>query len=140
MPTRNQKRVLMKSVKPRRGRGLLGFLRPNGRKSRVFLYAKSKRPMNLGTVKSKLEKGVYASADGFAADVRLIFSNAFIYSPLGSKNRAAAKHLSRVFETQWKEAEENMSKTACPPPLPKRRPNGKSSSALPSKFDRKQKR
>ncbi|KAH0976460.1 hypothetical protein GBA52_026179 [Prunus armeniaca] len=90
------------------------------------------RPMDLGTVKSKLEKGVYSSADGFAADVRLIFSNAFRYFPLGSRNRAAAKHLSGVFETQWKEAEEKMSKTACPPPtppLPKRRPNGNSSSA-----------
>ncbi|XP_034197526.1 transcription factor GTE11-like isoform X2 [Prunus dulcis] len=90
------------------------------------------RPMDLGTVKSKLDRGVYSSADGFAADVRLIFSNAFRYFPLGSRNRAAAKHLSGVFETQWKEAEEKMSKTACPPPtppLPKRRPNGKSSSA-----------
>ncbi|XP_021802750.1 ankyrin repeat, bromo and BTB domain-containing protein DDB_G0293800-like [Prunus avium] len=90
------------------------------------------RPMDLGTVKSKLERGVYSSADGFAADVRLIFSNAFRYFTLGSRNCAAAKHLSGVFETQWKEAEEKMSKTACPPPtppLPKRRPNGKSSSA-----------
>ncbi|PQQ19869.1 bromodomain-containing protein 3-like [Prunus yedoensis var. nudiflora] len=168
MPTWNQKRVFMKSVKPRRGRGLLGFLRPNGRKSRllVFLCAKSKvldslmnlghasyfnkpvvdpvaenlpgyfdeiwRPMDLGTVKSKLERGVYSSTDGFAADVRLIFSNAFRYFPLGNRNLAAAKHLSGVFETQWKEAEEKMSNTACPPPtppLPKRRPNGKSSSA-----------
>ncbi|PQM37610.1 bromodomain-containing factor 1 isoform X1 [Prunus yedoensis var. nudiflora] len=90
------------------------------------------RPMDLGTVKSKLERGVYSSADGFAADVRLIFSNAFRYFRRGSRNHAAAKHLSRVFETQWKEAEEKMSNTACPPPtppLPKRRPNGKSSSA-----------
>ncbi|KAH0976445.1 hypothetical protein GBA52_026164 [Prunus armeniaca] len=89
------------------------------------------RLMDLGTVKSKLEKGVYSSADGFAADVKLIFSNAFGYFPLGSRNRAVAKHLSGIFETQWKEAEEKMSKTACPPPtppLPKRRPNGKSSS------------
>ncbi|BBH09057.1 nuclear protein X1 [Prunus dulcis] len=90
------------------------------------------RPMDLGTVKSKLERGVYSSADDFAADIRLIFSNAFRYFPLGSRNRAAAKHLSGVFETQWKEAEEKMSNAACPPPtppLPKRRPNGKSSSA-----------
>ncbi|CAB4289575.1 unnamed protein product [Prunus armeniaca] len=90
------------------------------------------RPMDLGTVKSKLERGVYSSADDFAADIRLIFSNAFRYFPLGSRNRAAAKHLSGVFETHWKEAEEKMSNAACPPPtppLPKRRPNGKSSSA-----------
>ncbi|ONH90377.1 hypothetical protein PRUPE_8G050900 [Prunus persica] len=89
------------------------------------------RPMDLGTVKSKLERGVYSSAADFAADIRLIFSNAFRYFPLGSRNRAAAKHLSGVFETQWKEAEEKMS-NACPPPtppLPERRPNGKSSSA-----------
>ncbi|CAL9020749.1 unnamed protein product [Prunus brigantina] len=90
------------------------------------------RPMDFGTVKSKLERGVYSSADDFAADIRLIFSNAFRYFPLGSRNRAAAKHLSGVFETQWKEAKEKMSNAAChppTPPLPKRRPNGKSSSA-----------
>ncbi|XP_008229040.1 PREDICTED: bromodomain-containing protein 2-like [Prunus mume] len=77
------------------------------------------RPMDFGTVKSKLERGAYSSADGFAADVRLIFSNAFRYYPLGRKERAAAKHLHGVFETKWKEAVEKKSKAVCPYPLPK---------------------
>ncbi|CAL9012328.1 unnamed protein product [Prunus brigantina] len=68
------------------------------------------RPMDFGTVKSKLERGAYSSADGFAADVRLIFSNAFRYYPFGRKERAAAKHLNGVFETKWKEAVEKKSK------------------------------
>ena len=32
-------------------------------------------PMDLGTVKRKLERREYASPDDFAADVRLVFQN-----------------------------------------------------------------
>ncbi|KAK9156977.1 hypothetical protein Scep_003551 [Stephania cephalantha] len=38
-------------------------------------------PMDLGTVKKKLENGLYSSARDFAADVRLTFSNAMKYNP-----------------------------------------------------------
>ncbi|BFG25168.1 hypothetical protein CerSpe_114420 [Prunus speciosa] len=76
------------------------------------------RPMDFATVKSKLERGAYCSSDGFAGDVRLIFSNAFRYYPLGKKERAATNHLNGVFETKWKEAVEKKSKAFCPS-LPK---------------------
>ncbi|KAL6284177.1 hypothetical protein ACE6H2_015106 [Prunus campanulata] len=77
------------------------------------------RPMDFGTVKSKLERGVYSSADGFAADVRLTLSNALRYYSDGRIERAAAKHLSGVFESKWKETVEKNPKSFCPPPLPK---------------------
>ncbi|CAB4308363.1 unnamed protein product [Prunus armeniaca] len=77
------------------------------------------RPMDFGTVKSKLERGVYSSADGFAADVRLTLSNALRYYPHGRIEHAAAKHLSGVFESKWKEAVEKNPKSFCLPPLPK---------------------
>ncbi|XP_034212517.1 transcription factor GTE12-like [Prunus dulcis] len=77
------------------------------------------RPMDFGTVKSKLERGVYSSPDGFAADVRLTLSNALRYYPPGRIERAAAKHLSGVFESKWKEALEKNPKSVCPSPLPK---------------------
>ncbi|BFG29517.1 hypothetical protein CerSpe_157910 [Prunus speciosa] len=77
------------------------------------------RPMDFGTVKSKLERGVYSSPDGFAADVRLTLSNALRYYSLGSVECAAAKRLSGVFESKWKEALEKNPKSVCPSHLPK---------------------
>ncbi|KAK9106774.1 hypothetical protein Syun_022785 [Stephania yunnanensis] len=38
-------------------------------------------PIDLGTVKKKLENGLYSSVRDFAADVRLTFSNAMKYNP-----------------------------------------------------------
>ncbi|KAK9088224.1 hypothetical protein Scep_027306 [Stephania cephalantha] len=38
-------------------------------------------PMDLGTVKKKLENGSYSSARDFAADVKLTFSNAMKHNP-----------------------------------------------------------
>ena len=38
-------------------------------------------PMDYGTIKTKLEAGGYPDADAFAADVRLVASNAVTYSP-----------------------------------------------------------
>ncbi|CAB4277932.1 unnamed protein product [Prunus armeniaca] len=77
------------------------------------------RPMDFGTMKSKLERGVYSSADGFAADVRLTLSNALRYYPHGRIEHATTKHLSGVFESKWKEAVKKNPKSFCPPPLPK---------------------
>ncbi|KAI5338771.1 hypothetical protein L3X38_018043 [Prunus dulcis] len=51
--------------------------------------------------------------------LKLIFSNAFRYYPLGRKERAAAKHLNGAFETKWKEAVDKKSKAVCPSALPK---------------------
>ncbi|KAK1587915.1 hypothetical protein Q3G72_018228 [Acer saccharum] len=42
-----------------------------------------KNPMDLGTVKSKLNKNLYDSPADFAADVRLTFKNAMTYNPKG---------------------------------------------------------
>ena len=39
-----------------------------------------KRPMDLGTVRSKLDAGAYASPEAFAADVRLVFDNATTFN------------------------------------------------------------
>ena len=40
-----------------------------------------KSPMDYGTIKGKLEAGTYSDAAAFAADVRLVCSNAVTYSP-----------------------------------------------------------
>ncbi|XP_008226965.1 PREDICTED: SWR1 complex bromodomain subunit bdf1-like [Prunus mume] len=73
----------------------------------------------LGCMMNLRHRGVYSSPDGFAADVRLTLSNALRYYPPGRIERAAAKRLSGVFESKWKEGLEKNPKSVCPSPLPK---------------------
>lgn len=59
-----------------------------------------KNPMDLGTVKSKLGKGLYDSPMDFAADVRLTFNNAMKYNPKGHEVYSLAEQLLSRFE-EW---------------------------------------
>ncbi|XP_057516358.1 transcription factor GTE10-like isoform X2 [Amaranthus tricolor] len=68
-----------------------------------------KHPMDLGTVKTKLSRGEYTSPLGFAADVRLTFSNAMTYNPAGNDVHFMAQTLSKNFEQRWKVIEKKMS-------------------------------
>ncbi|CAJ2658730.1 unnamed protein product [Trifolium pratense] len=58
-------------------------------------------PMDLGTIKSKLEKNVYFSKEEFAADVRLTFSNAMTYNPPANDVHLMAKELNKLFDRKW---------------------------------------
>ncbi|XP_061733063.1 bromodomain-containing protein 2-like isoform X1 [Nerophis ophidion] len=57
-----------------------------------------KYPMDLSTVKTKMEKGEYQDVQSFAADVRLIFSNCYKYNHPGHSVVALAKKLQGLFE------------------------------------------
>lgn len=59
-------------------------------------------PMDLGTVKSKLERNMYRASEEFAADIRLTFSNAMLYNPPANYVHKMAKELNEVFEKRWK--------------------------------------
>ncbi|KAK1309022.1 Transcription factor GTE12 [Acorus calamus] len=63
------------------------------------------KPMDLGTVKWRLEKRVYADTHMFAADVKLTFSNALHYNPPGNDVHEMAKQLDVFFASRWKELE-----------------------------------
>lgn len=67
-----------------------------------------KHPMDLGTVKSKITSGQYSSPMGFAADVRLTFSNAMTYNPPGNDVHVMAETLSKYFEVRWKSVEKKL--------------------------------
>uniref|UniRef100_A0A2P2LHJ7 Bromodomain-containing protein n=1 Tax=Rhizophora mucronata TaxID=61149 RepID=A0A2P2LHJ7_RHIMU len=58
-------------------------------------------PMDLGTVKSKLNKNWYKSPEEFAEDVRLTFHNALRYNPKGQDVHIMAEQLLKVFEDRW---------------------------------------
>ncbi|KAF8080601.1 hypothetical protein N665_0932s0001 [Sinapis alba] len=57
-----------------------------------------KKPMDLGTVKTNLEKGFYGSPVEFASDVRLTFTNALAYNPKGQDVYKMAEKLLSQFD------------------------------------------
>ncbi|XP_011096463.1 transcription factor GTE9-like isoform X3 [Sesamum indicum] len=65
-------------------------------------------PMDLGTIKRKLEGNMYFGAEEFAADVRLTFSNAMLYNPPDNRVHSCAKKLDRNFNRRWKILEAKM--------------------------------
>ncbi|KAI9086725.1 hypothetical protein K1719_031319 [Acacia pycnantha] len=58
-------------------------------------------PMDLGTVKTRLNKNWYKSPKEFAEDVRLTFRNAMQYNPPGQDVHVMAEQLSKMFEERW---------------------------------------
>eukprot|EP00252_Welwitschia_mirabilis_P013287 TRINITY_DN2928_c0_g1_i2.p1 TRINITY_DN2928_c0_g1~~TRINITY_DN2928_c0_g1_i2.p1 ORF type:complete len:846 (+),score=160.24 TRINITY_DN2928_c0_g1_i2:725-3262(+) len=67
-----------------------------------------KHPMDLGTIKGKLDKGEYLDARDFAADVRLTFNNAKTYNPPGNDVHIMADQLSKMFEEKWRSIERKL--------------------------------
>ncbi|XP_045626950.1 bromodomain-containing protein 3 isoform X2 [Ursus americanus] len=75
-----------------------------------------KHPMDLSTVK-KMDGREYADAQGFAADVRLMFSNCYKYNPPDHEVVAMARKLQDVFEMRFaKMPDEPVEAPALPAP------------------------
>ncbi|XP_049820910.1 bromodomain-containing protein 3-like isoform X4 [Aethina tumida] len=60
-----------------------------------------RKPMDLGTVKQKMDNREYRTAQEFAADVRLIFTNCYKYNPSDHDVVAMARKLQDVFEVKF---------------------------------------
>ncbi|XP_066509565.1 bromodomain-containing protein 3-like isoform X2 [Hoplias malabaricus] len=60
-----------------------------------------KQPMDLSTVKKKMDGREYPDAQSFAADVRLMFSNCYKYNPPDHEVVAMARKLQDVFEMRF---------------------------------------
>uniref|UniRef100_A0A669B3E3 Bromodomain containing 3 n=1 Tax=Oreochromis niloticus TaxID=8128 RepID=A0A669B3E3_ORENI len=60
-----------------------------------------KYPMDLSTVKKKMDAGEYQDAQAFAADVRLIFSNCYKYNPAHHDVVIKARKLQGIFEQRF---------------------------------------
>lgn len=62
------------------------------------------RPMDLGTVRTKLERKIYRLPLDFAADVRLTFENALKYNPKGQDVHTMAEIMLSSFEGMFQPA------------------------------------
>ncbi|KAB5549259.1 hypothetical protein PHYPO_G00065370 [Pangasianodon hypophthalmus] len=60
-----------------------------------------KHPMDLSTVKKKMDGREYPDAQSFASDVRLMFSNCYKYNPPDHEVVAMARKLQDVFEMRF---------------------------------------
>ncbi|XP_043475306.1 homeotic protein female sterile-like isoform X4 [Leptopilina heterotoma] len=60
-----------------------------------------RKPMDLGTVKTKMDSREYKTAQEFASDVRLIFTNCYKYNPPDHDVVAMARKLQDVFEMRY---------------------------------------
>ncbi|KAH9797559.1 Bromo domain-containing protein [Citrus sinensis] len=67
------------------------------------------KPMDLGTVKTRLDRNLYSVSDEFVADVRLTFSNAMLYNPPENNVHKMAQELNNLFDIKWKSLEEKWS-------------------------------
>lgn len=77
-----------------------------------------KYPMDLGTIKTKMDSRQYPDAQAFAADVRLIFSNCYKYNHPSHEVVALARKLQGIFEQRFaKMPEEPVESTLSPSSL-----------------------
>ncbi|KAL7950229.1 Bromodomain-containing protein [Trichoderma barbatum] len=64
-------------------------------------FDKVKRPMDLSTVKQKMDQKQYTTEEEFLVDVRQIFDNCFTYWKKGDPMWAAGERLQRTFEEKY---------------------------------------
>ncbi|KZF19919.1 Bromodomain-containing protein, partial [Xylona heveae TC161] len=65
-----------------------------------------KKPMDLGTVSSKLKGGQYENAKEFESDVRLMFANCFKFNPPMDQVHQMGRQLEEVFNRKWDQKKE----------------------------------
>ncbi|KAI0639197.1 Bromodomain-containing protein [Trametes polyzona] len=61
-----------------------------------------KKPMDLSTMKKKLDAGEYATAEKFRDDFKLMIKNCFTFNPAGNPVHEAGKLLQQLFDEKWK--------------------------------------
>ncbi|KAI0786017.1 Bromodomain-containing protein [Abortiporus biennis] len=60
-----------------------------------------KKPMDLSTMRKKLDAGEYPTADKFHDDFKLMIRNCFTFNPSGTPVNLCGQQLQRLFEEKW---------------------------------------
>lgn len=64
-----------------------------------FKYVKI--PMDLGTVQTKLDNSRYKTLKEFENDIRLVFSNCYVFNPRGTEVYNEGQALEALYEKEW---------------------------------------
>ncbi|KAJ2724341.1 hypothetical protein GGI07_002020 [Coemansia sp. Benny D115] len=62
-----------------------------------------KHPMDLGTIRKKLDRSQYRSPSQFVEDIKLVFSNCFLFNTAGTYVYSQGEALQSAFESVWKQ-------------------------------------
>lgn len=60
-----------------------------------------KTPMDLGTIQTNLANNQYENGDEFHRDVKLVFSNCYLFNPEGNDVHAMGLKLEQIFDKKW---------------------------------------
>lgn len=72
-----------------------------------------KKPMDVSTIRKKLEADEYEDAEEFEADVRLVLSNCFKFNPAGTPVHDMGRRMEKLFNAKWA----NRPAPPTPPPV-----------------------
>ncbi|KAF9954404.1 hypothetical protein BGZ72_004613, partial [Mortierella alpina] len=72
-----------------------------------------KKPMDVSTIRKKLEADEYDDAGEFEADVRLVLSNCFKFNPAGTPVHEMGRRMEKLFNSKWA----NRPAPPTPPPV-----------------------
>lgn len=61
-----------------------------------------KKPMDLSTIRKKLDEHQYPTAQKFFDDFKLMIRNCFLFNPSGTPVNQAGIELQRIFDEKWK--------------------------------------
>ncbi|KAG7450287.1 Bromodomain-containing protein, partial [Guyanagaster necrorhizus] len=61
-----------------------------------------KKPMDMSTMRKKLENGDYPNAQKFCDDFKLMIRNCFAFNPQGTPVNTAGIELQRLFDSKWR--------------------------------------
>uniref|UniRef100_A0AAV2KYB1 Bromodomain-containing protein 2 n=1 Tax=Knipowitschia caucasica TaxID=637954 RepID=A0AAV2KYB1_KNICA len=75
-----------------------------------------KQPMDLGTVRKRMDERHYGNAKEFAADIRLMFSNCYKYNQPSDEVVSMARKLQEVFEARYAKIPVDSEKIVVPIP------------------------
>jgi bromodomain-containing factor 1 len=76
---------------------------PDWQKLEIPSYPKVvKKPMDLSTIRKKLDAGEYETAQYFYDDFKLMIRNCFNFNPSGTPVNLAGQELQRLFDEKWK--------------------------------------
>ena len=62
-----------------------------------------KKPMDLSTIRKKLNDGDYATASNFRDDFKLMIRNCYAFNPPKNPVNESGKALDRLFDEKWKQ-------------------------------------